>query len=81
VKKTDRSLYRVEFVAPITNERQLWSNYLNLSDAEEAAYGLITSGHAVETEVFAVANGGHKTSVYHARLEKDGAILVRRNDQ
>jgi len=33
VKKTNASLYRVEFVLPITNERQLWSNYLNLRDA------------------------------------------------
>ncbi|MGH9940216.1 MAG: hypothetical protein ACREAM_28580 [Blastocatellia bacterium] len=77
----ERTLYRVEFVLPITNERQLWSNYLNLRDAEEAAYGLITSGHAVETEVFAVTNGGQRTSVYHARREKDGAILTRRTNQ
>ena len=74
-------LYRVEFVLPITNERQLWSNYLNLTDAEEAAYGLITSGHAVETEVFAVAPRGQKVSVYHARQDRDGAILTRRTAQ
>jgi hypothetical protein len=77
-KRQTRPLYRVEFVLPITYERQLWSNYLDLRAAEEAAYGLITSGHAVETEVFAVTNGGQKASVYHARQEKDGAILVRR---
>ena len=65
----------------ITNERQLWSNYFNLTDAEEAAYGLITSGHAVETEVFAVATGGQKVSVYHARQDRDGAILTRRTAQ
>ncbi|MGH9936046.1 MAG: hypothetical protein ACREAM_07360 [Blastocatellia bacterium] len=80
MKKT-ASLYRVEFILPITNERQLWNNYLNPRDAEEAAYGLITSGHAVETEVFIVATGGHKTSIYHARRERDGAILLRRNSQ
>ncbi len=76
-----RTLYRVEFVLLITNERQLWSNYLDLSGAEEAAYGLITSGHAVEAEVFAVVTGGAKTSVYHARKERDGAILTRRTAQ
>jgi hypothetical protein len=76
-KRQARPLYRVEFVLPITNERQLWSNYLDLRAAEEAAYGLITSGHAVETEVFAVTSE-QKISVYHARLERDGAITVRR---
>jgi hypothetical protein len=76
-----QTLYRVEFVLPITNERQLWSNYVDLLDAEEVAFGLITSGQAVETEVFAVANGVQKASVYHARKEKDGAILARRTAQ
>jgi len=80
-KRQARTLYRVEFVLPITNERQLWSNYLDLRAAEEVAYGLITSGHAIETEVFAVMDGGQKASVYHARLERDGAITVRRTSQ
>jgi hypothetical protein len=80
-KRQTRPLYRVEFVLPITNERQLWSNYLDLRAAEEAAFGLITSGHAVETEVLAVTDGGQKTSIYRARLERDGAITVRKTSQ
>ena len=81
MKKTAASLYRVEFVLPIINDRQLWSNYIKLRDAEEAAYGLITSGHAIETEVFAIQPGGAKTSIYHAKQASDGAILTRRNSQ
>lgn len=80
---TKRPLYRVEFVLALTNERQLWSNYLDQREAEEAAYGLITSGHATEAEIFAVTGPGpeHKTSIYRARLERDGSITVRRNSQ
>lgn len=75
-----RPLYRVEFTLPITNERQLWSNYLDQRAAEEVAYGLITSGHAIETEVFIVTSE-QKISIYRARLERDGAITVRKNSQ
>ncbi len=76
-----RPLYRVELEWVITGKRELWSNYLDQGAAEEAAYGLVSSGHAIETEVFAVTNGGQKTSIYRARLERDGAITVRKNSQ
>jgi hypothetical protein len=80
-KRQTRPLYRVELVWIITSQRELWSNYLDQCAAEEAAYGLITSGHATETEVFVVTGPDEKTSIYRARLERDGAITVRRKSQ
>lgn len=78
---TAKVLYRVEMVDAVTGKRELWSNYLDQRGAEEAAYGLITSGHAHESEVFTVTDARVKTSIYRAKWERDGAILVRRNAQ
>ncbi|MCG3159727.1 MAG: hypothetical protein JMDDDDMK_00742 [Acidobacteria bacterium] len=78
--KQARALYRLELVWAITGKRELWSNYLDQRTAEEKAHSLIADGMAGETEVFAVTEG-HKTSIYHARLERDGAITVWRNSQ